>query len=123
MGYAFLVATILLTALAQVLFKWQIDLSGEFPPTAGERFWYLYLLLTKPWVISAYVAAFIASLTWLGTLKYLELSFAYPFISLSIIIVVLCGVLFFGETWTYQKLVGALIATFGLVLMFSHPLR
>ena len=117
MGYALLSATILLTVLGQLLFKWQIDLFGGFPTGTAERLYAVVLLLLKPWMIVAYVSAFLASLTWLGTLRYFELSYAYPFMSLTVIGVLMAGYLVLGEAAGPERITGTFLVVVGLAIL------
>ncbi len=117
MGYALLAATILLSVLGQVIFKWQIDLVSGFPDGLRERTLMLVLLVLKPWMVVAYTSAFLASLTWLGTLRYFELSYAYPFMSLTLIGVLIAGYFLFGEIMGVTRIAGTVMVMAGLVIL------
>ncbi|MEZ5440765.1 MAG: EamA family transporter [Lysobacterales bacterium] len=74
-------------------------------------------LLLRPWVISAFIAAFGASLCWILALKQLDLSKAYPFMALNFLLVSLLAVPLFGETLTFNKLTGMGALVIGLILI------
>lgn len=116
MGYVWVLATVLLTVYGQLVFKWQIDEAGSLPPATGAKVEYAVRLLLNPWVISVFAAALIASLTWGAALTRFELSFAYPFMSLSFVLVLLLSVALFAETLTVAKLVGVALIVAGLVI-------
>lgn len=111
------VATILLTSYGQLVLKWQAGIqapplfrfAANWPPVLQ--------MLLRPWVISAFVAAFGASLCWMLALSRLELSRAYPFMALNFIAVSLVAVLLFGEALTTVKLIGLLVVVAGLVIL------
>ncbi len=91
-GFANVAATVVLTVYGQLVFKWRVDVAGAFPSGSGERLDYVVRLFLDPWVISVFVTALLASLTWALALTRFELSFAYPFMALSFVLVlVLCG--------------------------------
>ena len=116
MGYVWVLATVLLTVYGQLVFKWKIDEAGPIPPGGGARVGYVASLLLNPWVISVFVAALLASLTWGAALTRFELSFAYPFMALSFVLVLLLSVAFFAEALTVAKLVGVLLIVAGIAI-------
>ena len=115
-GYVAIVATIALTVYGQLVFKWQVDAAGAFPAQTGKRIEYIVRLFLDPWVISVFVAVLAGSIAWTLALTRFELSHAYPFMSLSFVLVLVFGVLFLSETFTAAKLVGVLLIVAGLVI-------
>lgn len=115
-GYANIAATVILTVYGQLVFKWRVDLAGSLPGDGARRVEYLARLLLDPWVISVFVAAFGASLTWAVALTRFELSFAYPFMALSFVLVLLFGAAFLSESMTAAKLIGVLLIVLGLIV-------
>lgn len=116
MGYVWVLATVLLTVYGQLVFKWQIDEAGSIPAGGGARVGYVVNLLLNPWVISVFVAALIASLTWGAALTEFDLSFAYPFMALSFVLVLLLSVAFFAEALTVAKVVGVVLIVAGIAI-------
>ncbi len=107
-------ATILLTSYGQLVLKWQVTTKAA-PPFAFMEAWPpLLQLLARPWVISAFVAAFGASLCWMLALSKLELNRAYPFMALNFVIVCLAAIPLFGESMNFSKLVGLALIIAGL---------
>ena len=66
----------------------------------------LIKIIFDPFVFSGFCSAFIASLFWMGAMSKFEISYAYPFMSLSPALVFLIGTLFLGESFTIGKLSG-----------------
>lgn len=115
-AYCAVFATVALTVYGQLVFKWRIDEAGDLPGGSSERVDYGLKLLVDPWVISVFVAALGASVTWALALTRFDLSFAYPFMSLSFVLVLIFGVAFLDETATAAKVVGVVLITAGLVV-------
>jgi len=115
-GYAAVLATVALTVYGQLVFKWQINEAGDFPGSGAERAEYIGRLFINPWVISVMVAALAASVTWALALTRFELSHAYPFMSLSFVLVLIFSVLFLSEGLTVPKLIGVLLVAAGLIV-------
>ena len=116
MSYVFVAATVLFTVYAQVVIKWQAITAGAVPQGAGEKLWFLLRMLANPWIISAYAAALLASVCWIAAMTKLELSHAYPFTSVTFVLVVVLGSVLFGETITWPKLLGMSFIILGIAV-------
>lgn len=116
MSYFYIFCTILLTVYGQLVIKWQVLKAGSFPEDGVEKFWFLFHLLLNPWVISAFLAAFLASLTWMAAMTKLQLSHAYPFMSLAFVFVMLLSGMLFNEPITTPKVVGVMLVIIGLII-------
>ena len=117
MGFFFIALTIAFTVYGQMIIKWQVDLAGEFPPETAEKVIFIFRLLLNFWVISSFAAAFVASLFWMAAMTQFELSFAYPFMSLSYVVVMVLSIMFLGEQLTWTKIAGTLIIITGLFVI------
>lgn len=103
---------IFLTVYGQLVLKWRVSLHSPMPEGVAEKAWFFVRLFLDPFVISGFAAAFAASLFWMAAMTKLDVSYAYPFMSLAFILVFLFSVAFFGEAFTAGKVIGlALIAT------------
>jgi len=112
--YVWLLLTVALTVYGQLVFKWRIDASGELPAGTGARFDYALRLALDPWVISVIIAVAAGSVTYAAALGRTELSIAYPFMSLSFVLVLLLSAPFFSESITVPKVVGAALIVIGV---------
>ena len=83
MSYIYIFATVVLTVYGQLIIKWQILGADAFPESTLGKVVFLGNLLLNPWVASALLAALVAALTWMAAMTKLQLSHAYPFITLS----------------------------------------
>ncbi|WP_242135031.1 DMT family transporter [Aestuariivivens marinum] len=117
MGYLYIFLTVLFTVYGQLILKWRINLQGAMPEglAALTKFW--FKLILDPWVLSGLLSAFIASIAWMATLTKFELSYAYPFMSLSFVVVFFMSVLLFNELITIPKVLGLLLVIVGLIIL------
>lgn len=117
-GYAWLcvILTIALTVYGQFIIKWQVLEAGELPAGTAQRVQYVWRLLLNPWVISAFAAALLASVTWILAMTRLPLSQAYPLTALVFACVVFGGALVFAEPLTAGRIVGVVLIMLGLVV-------
>jgi multidrug transporter EmrE-like cation transporter len=116
MSWVYVTATILLTVYGQLIVKWQVQKAGALPAALGDKVEFLARLVVHPWMISVFVAAFIAALSWMAAMTRLELSRAYPFVSLSFVLVLIFSAVFFGEALTIAKVMGVALILAGLIV-------
>lgn len=114
--YIYIFATIGFTVYGQLVLKWRIEGFGPLPLGTFEKFKFLILLLADPVIFSGFVAAFLASLTWMAAMTKFELSYAYPFMSLNFVVVLLLSGLLLNETLTFQKSIGVSLIVLGTII-------
>jgi len=116
MSYFYIFLTIALTVYGQLIIKWQVGLAGELPELHAERLSYLIRVLSNPWILSGFIAAFLASVTWIGAISKLPLSYAYPFVSSAFVVVMLSSGFLFNETITPPKIIGMVCIVAGIAI-------
>jgi len=116
MGYIYIFATIFFTVYGQVVLKWRINGIGSLPESIVNKIFFLAKLLLDPWIFSGFFAAFIASFFWMATMTKFDLSFAYPFMSLAFVFVLILSVLFFNEPLSWQKVIGLVFIISGIII-------
>jgi drug/metabolite transporter (DMT)-like permease len=114
--YLYPVATLLLTVYGQLVVKWQVDRAGAMPHDLGGRVAFLGRLILSPWVISVFLAAFLAAASWMVALTHFSLSRAYPVMSLSFALVLFGSALWLGESLSWPKVAGVAIIAIGLIV-------
>lgn len=116
MGYFYIFATILFTVYGQLILKWRIVQYGALPEIFTDKMVFLFKVLVDPFVLSGFVSAFVASFFWMAAMTKFELSFAYPFMSLSFVLVFVLAVWLFDEAFTIQKMIGLGFIVLGIVI-------
>lgn len=116
MKYLYLVYTLAFTVYGQLIIKWQIKKAGDFPQDYTEKILFLVRLLINPWIISSFIGAFLAALCWMVAMTKFELSYAYPFISLTFVLVLFFSGILFHESISLLKIVGVLFIITGVIV-------
>lgn len=116
MSYFYIFLTIALTVYGQIVLKWQVIGVGQFPHNLSDKIFFLARLLLNPWVLSGFFAAFLASLAWMAAMTKLDLSHAYPFMSLNFVLVIILSSAFFHEAITAPKIIGLGLIILGIVV-------
>jgi drug/metabolite transporter (DMT)-like permease len=116
MRFLYPTATLLLTVYGQLIVKWQVNRAGALPAEVGGKLAFVGRLVVNPWVISAFLAAFLAAASWMLAMTHFSLSQAYPIMSLSFGLVLVGSALWLGEALTWPKVAGVTIIALGLVV-------
>lgn len=111
-----ILCTVVLTAYSQLIVKWRVSLAGPLPLDLAKKTVFLVGLLFDPWIMSAILGAFFAGLAWMAAMTKLDLSYAYPFMSLAFVLVLICSALFFHEVISGPKVVGLLLIILGIIV-------
>ena len=116
MDYLYILGTILFTVYGQIVVKWQVNLAGPMPTEIAERSAFMLKFVFNPWILSSLAGAFLAFLCWVWAMTKFELSYAYPFTSLSFVLVLVISTVFFRESMNVPKMLGIAFILVGILL-------
>lgn len=119
-GYWGLFLSILFALYSQIIIKWQVNNAGNLPLDIFGKIQFLFTLLLNPWVMSAIIATFAAGVSWIIAMSKFELSYAYPFVSITYIFMMLAGIILFNETLTATKIIGTVLIMLGIIILFKN---
>jgi drug/metabolite transporter (DMT)-like permease len=85
-------------------------------PAFSQKIIFLLGMIWDPWVLSGIVAGFFAFLCWMAAITKFELSYAYPFMSLSFLLVLILSAILFQEPLTVSKAVGVGLVVAGIII-------
>lgn len=111
-----ILATVLLTVYGQLIVKWRVRQAGALPVDLAEQAVFLIRLLFDPWIITVMIAGLLAGLSWFAAMTKYELSYAYPFMSLAFLLVMIFSAVFFDEPVTFPKIAGLVLVIGGLII-------
>ena len=114
--YLYILGTVAFTVYGQVVTKWQVREAGQLPTALSDKLLFVGYLMVNPWVMSSLVAAVFAFACWVMAMTKFSLSTAYPFTSLSFVLVMFLSALFFREPITVAKVLGLVLIIAGLIV-------
>ena len=117
LSHFYILGTILLTVYGQIVIKWQVGLAGAVPGDLLGKAAFLWSFALRPWVMSSLVAAVAAFLCWVMAMSRFEIGYAYPFTSMAFLIVMLLGVVLFGETLSTTRVMGTVLIVAGIIVL------
>jgi multidrug transporter EmrE-like cation transporter len=116
MNHIYIALTIMFTVYGQIVIKWQVGKAGTLPAGSFDKGLFLLTMLFNPWIISGFAAAFLAALAWMAAMTKFELSYAYPFMSLAFVMVLVLSGPLFQEAVTAPKIIGMALIVAGIAV-------
>jgi len=117
LDHSYIFLTIVVTVYSQLIMRWQVGKAAAPPADLMGKAQFLFSLLLNPWVLSGILATLLAGLSWMLAMSRFQLSYAFPFVSLNYVLVLISSVLLFGETFTLAKGLGVLAILAGLIII------
>jgi multidrug transporter EmrE-like cation transporter len=115
MGYIYIFFTIVFTVYGQLVLKWRVNKYGVLPIELLDKFLFLLKLLLDPFIFSGFVSAFVASIFWMAVMTKFNISYAYPFMSFSFVLVFLFSIFLFKEPISMYKVLGLGLIVTGIL--------
>jgi multidrug transporter EmrE-like cation transporter len=116
LGFVYIGAAIVLTVYGQLVVKWQVNVMGVQPTGLGQNLDFLFRMVTNPWVLSGFAAAFGAAMAWMLAVSRLNLNYAYPFMSVTFPTILLCSYLLFKEPVRLGNIFGVGLIVLGIII-------
>lgn len=101
-----ILAVVTTNAISQMLLKQGMNTIGKFEFTGNSLWSTLPTVALNPYVIGGLAVLVFSMGLHLMALSRVELSFAYPFLSISYILVLIAGYVWFGETVNMSRVIG-----------------
>lgn len=113
----YILISVLTGAIGQVLLKKGMGSMGPLTLSLNQLGSILWRIGTNPYVIIG-LATYVGGMVfWLAALSRVDLSYAYPFASLSYLVMLAASWLLFSENITSLRLLGTLVVCVGVFLI------
>jgi multidrug transporter EmrE-like cation transporter len=109
--------SVLAGAIGQVLLKKGMGSMGPLTLSVNQLGNILWRMGTNPYVVAGLAIYLGGTVFWLTALSRVDLSYAYPFASLSYVVMLIASWALFKENITPLRLVGTLVACAGVFLI------
>ncbi|MGF6171873.1 transporter [Ensifer sp. 4252] len=113
----FILFTVLTNAAAQLMLKQGMMSLGPISMTAETAIVRLFQIIFNPWVFAGLATFAISMASHLYVLSKVELSFAYPFLSLAYVAVAIFAYFVFREDLNAWRIAGIALICVGTVLI------
>lgn len=113
----YILISVLGGALGQILLKKGMSSMGPLTLSVDQALTILWKMVTNPYVILGLGVYLLGTVFWLTALSRVDLSYAYPFASISYVIMLLASWQLFDENISLLRLVGSVVIIFGVILI------
>lgn len=113
-GLVFIFLTIALTVAGQLLVKHGMTQLGKAPADVKALPLFFLKAVFQPANFLGLSSAVLAAVCWMGALSRCDLSFAYPFMALAIVLVLALTPMIFGEHVSIKQWAGVALVCVGL---------
>lgn len=117
MATLYILSSVLLASAAQLLIKGGVLDAGRNFSTPPNRMELLRRCLRTPFIVLGLALYAVATILWLLALALVDLSYAFPFVSLSLFLTVAGANVFFGEALCIHRFVGIGLISIGIFVI------
>ena len=118
LNHFYLLLAISFGVISQLIIKWQMSaFSFNDYETWQDKFALAFSMLLNPYIIISLILTLLAGVTWMIAMTKFEISYAYPYTLLGLVLVTIFSVIFFGESINTYKIIGIAMIILGIVLI------
>ncbi len=113
----YILISVILGAIGQIMLKNGLNAMGMLTLNVASLGGTLWRLVTNPFVFFGLVVYVTGTVFWLAALSRVDLSYAYPFASLSYVVMLLAAFLIFKENVSLLRIIGTLVVGLGVLII------
>jgi drug/metabolite transporter (DMT)-like permease len=117
LAIVYILIAVLASATGQVLLKKGMASMGALTLSTNQLVSILWRIGTNPYVVIGLIIYVCGTVFWLAALSRVDLSYAYPFASLSYVLMLIASWLLFNENITPVRLLGTMVVGMGVLLI------
>jgi multidrug transporter EmrE-like cation transporter len=117
LSFALVLFGVLLNAAAQLLLKAGTNAIGQFEFSAANLAPIGWKVATQPYILGGLTCYAVSVVVWIMALSRVEVSIAYPMLSIGYVVNAVAAYLLFGEAVSIQRLVGIGIIIIGVYIV------
>ncbi|MFQ6091995.1 MAG: EamA family transporter [bacterium] len=115
----YVLASVLLNVIGQLFIKRGALLKGPLDLQPKMALWTIYQAISSPFILFGLLLYCISALFWIVALSRIELSYAYPILSLGYILILFLSYWLFHEDLNTLRILGTASVVVGLCLIFK----
>ncbi len=116
----YILISVLFSTVGQLLLKGGMNSMGEVTLSFGQFFQTLWRMIINPGVFFGLFIYGVGTIFWLAALSRAELSYAYPFASLSYVIMLAASWMMFDEKITLARIIGTVLICIGVLVIYRN---
>ena len=116
----YILVSVLFSTVGQLLLKKGMNSMGPVTLSSNQIIFTLWKMATNPSVFIGLAVYLFGTVFWLAALSRVDLSYAYPFASLSYVIMLVASWLMFDEKITLSRVIGTVVIGIGVLLIYRN---
>jgi len=116
----YILISVLGSVVGQILLKLGMNNLGSITLSLDHLFSILWRMATNPYVFIGLVIYLGGTVFWLAALSRVDLSYAYPFASLSYVVMLVASWIIFDEKISLGRLLGTAVIGIGVLLIYRN---
>jgi multidrug transporter EmrE-like cation transporter len=116
----YILISVLTSTVGQLMLKQGMTNLGEITISINQLPSTVWKMGTNPFVFWGLAIYLAGTVFWLAALSRVDLSYAYPFASLSYVIMLVASWLLFNETISLNRLIGTFVIGIGVLLIYRN---
>jgi multidrug transporter EmrE-like cation transporter len=117
LSFSLVMCGVLLNAIAQLLLKAGTNAVGHFEFSMANALPVGWKLATEPHIVGGLACYVVSVVVWIMALSRVEVSIAYPMLSVGYLVNAIAAWYLFGESVTPMRLVGIGVIIFGVFIV------
>ncbi len=116
----YILISVLASIVGQLLLKVGMNSMGSITLSSSQFLFTVWKMVTNPYVFIGLAIYFAGTVFWLAALSRVDLSYAYPFASLSYVAMLVASWMVFDEKITLSRLLGTVVICIGVILIYRN---
>jgi uncharacterized membrane protein len=117
LDHTYIFSTVFFAVYSQLVMRSEVVKAGALPSDVLGKMSFLGHLFLNPWVLSSILATPLAGISWMLAMSRFGISYIYPWVGLNFVLMMLFGMLLFGESISMDKVVGTLLEVAGILVV------
>lgn len=116
MNHLYIFSSLLVGVVSQIIVKYRMNIFGSLPDTVFDKVVFLIKALFDPFIMLSILLNLLAGILWMAAMSRFDISYAYPFMSISFPLILIISVYFFDESISVYKIVGLVLIIAGIIV-------
>jgi multidrug transporter EmrE-like cation transporter len=116
----YILISVLTSTVGQLLLKQGMNNIGAITLSMNKILPTTWKMATNPYVFIGLAIYLAGTVFWLAALSRVDLSYAYPFASLSYVIMLVASWMMFDEKITLSRVIGTVVIGIGVLLIYRN---
>lgn len=116
----YILISVVTSTVGQLLLKQGMNVMGAITLSANQILSTTWKMVTNPYVFIGLAIYLAGTVFWMAALSRVDLSYAYPFASLSYVVMLVASWMMFDEKITLGRVIGTVVIGIGVLFIYRN---